>query len=82
MAQQSNAPDLAEQISERLIRHSIERESAVTKTDVAVLDGKIERVHQRVGYLMAMVGLVLALLIATYGGLAWFTWRLADALIG
>lgn len=81
MVQQPDSPDIADRVVERLTRELIIRESTVTKMDVAGLDTKIQALNQRLGHAIWMIGAVIALLIATYGGLTWFTWRLTDTLL-
>ena len=58
-----------------------EQELTVTKRDVEGLGGKIDAVNTKVIFVLMGLGIILTLLIATYGANAFFTWRLISALI-
>ena len=57
------------------------RELTVTKVDIGDLKGNINKVDTKINVLMAGVGVLLTLLLATYGATAFFTWRLIDTIV-
>ena len=50
----------------------------VTAVDIEQLKGRMDKIEGTLSHVEKAVYFAIALLISTYGGIAWFTWRLVD----
>lgn len=77
---------MTQRVSERHLLDAIsevinESRTEATKLDVRQVGGQISTLSTKITFVHIGLGIVITLLISTYGATAFFTWRLLSALI-
>ena len=57
------------------------RDREVTKTDTERIEGRIERLDSKLAWMLGLMGAALALILATHGAMAFFSWRMVERLV-
>ena len=52
----------------------------VTKLDTQELSSQIKGLDAKLNWMLLVLGLIVTLILSTYGTMAWFTWRLVGLL--
>ena len=68
-------------LQDRINRALLDQELRVTTRDTDALAGKIGTINTKLTYVFVGLGIILSVLLSTYGSIAWFTWRLVSELL-
>lgn len=65
-------------LGDRIHRALQDRDLRVTTRHTDALAGRIDTINTKLTYVFIGLGIILTVLLSTYGSIAWFTWRLVS----